>query len=432
MANFDYSIFFTNVIGFESIKQELYMQLDALNNKEKYHALGAKNEKGLVLYGLPGTGKSTMALAFAKAAGSFGYETIVLKKNAADGKFTDSLKEVLDRVKHKKNAVLVLDDVDRFGSKKDEDPFVMIQSMLDDIEDSVFVICTCNDIHSLPASLIRSGRLGHRIQVNPCRGKDAAEIIKYYLRDKKVSKDVDPDEIRRYLDGHTVATLQSVIEDAAVYSAYNNKSEIDTDDLLQSFLRFLHKSPRSCIDDTDIQDIVTHELGHTLVTEVLEPGAVSLVSIKQYESYTKGLTLFDNSEDTYPNVECMKKRIIETLAGKAANEVLYGKTDLGCCGDLLSSFYRCGELISELAMLGFSYQDGKAFDDDHTGLVRDKQIQAVQNLVEKYYQYAKKIIIDNKDLFKKLEAELLVKKVLTFKDIARIKATCKITEPYLI
>lgn len=213
--------YFDDVIGYEDIKYELKKMCDFLSNREKYEKLGAKPIKGILLQGDPGTGKTTMAEAFIKSCGRKAY---ICRKTKSDGDFLKKIVKIFEEAKNNQPAVILLDDIDKYSSERirrvDAEEFVTVQSCIDDLGDSdVFIIATSNDYDKLPESLLRAGRIGKTIEIDLPYGKDAEMIVAHYLKDKKV-KNIDAKEVSRILEGYSCATLESVINDAALMAEF--------------------------------------------------------------------------------------------------------------------------------------------------------------------------------------------------------------------
>ena len=163
--------YFSEIIGYENIKNELRIIRDMLINPGIYQKMGAKMEKALLLYGNPGTGKTTMAECLIKSTGR---KAFTCRKKASDGSFVDELVKVFAKAKEKAPSIVFLDDMDKYSDKNLKDSenaeeFVTIQACLDEIkDDDVFVIATVNEKRRLPDSLLRPGRFGKSIYIS-CR-----------------------------------------------------------------------------------------------------------------------------------------------------------------------------------------------------------------------------------------------------------------------
>lgn len=213
---------FDRIIGYTAEKQELIRIADTLKNREAYRALGASSPRGLLLHGEPGVGKSLMAKCLIDASGRAAF---TCRKTEPNGEFVKTIKETFDRAAENAPSIIFLDDMDKFAnddsSHRDSEEFVTVQSCIDEAKDKeVFVLATANDIDKLPRSLVRAGRFDRTIEVAAPAEKDAAEIIRHYLSQKKLAEGLDPETIADVLSGRSCATLETVINEASLLAGY--------------------------------------------------------------------------------------------------------------------------------------------------------------------------------------------------------------------
>ena len=115
---------------------------------------------------------------------------------------------------------------------------VTVQACIDAAKDKdVFIIATTNEIRDLPDSLTRSGRFDKTFHLSFPENEDARKIISYYLKEKKVAKVIEVEEIARFNVGHSCADLETVVNEAGVYAGYEGKNFIGQEDLKRACLR---------------------------------------------------------------------------------------------------------------------------------------------------------------------------------------------------
>lgn len=420
---------FNKVIGYKDVKIELERIVDMMVNPTKYENLGVKTTRGLLLHGEPGVGKTLMAKCFVKACKR---KTFTLRKDTPDGDFVKRIKAVFDEAKEASPSVVFLDDLDKFANEDDRhknaEEYVTIQSCIDDCKDEeVFVLATANELHCLPPSLLRSGRFDKNIKIEEPRGKDAEEIVKYYLSFKKVSKNIDYKEAARLLDGRSCAALETVINEAGVYSGFEGKKEIDMDDIIRAFMRVVYNAPEklSVEQSKYLRNIAVHESGHTVVAELLEPESVNIVSVKKHGGNIGGFTSYEQDKDYFLSKHFMENRVMSLLAGKAATEIVYGVVDVGANNDMHRVFSIVSRFIDDYCGYGFTYWEGSTDGGSSNNLLTRKE-DIIQNEVERYYQKAKKMLIENREFLDKLTNALVSKQTLVYNDIQNIKKKCQL------
>ncbi len=415
---------FDKVIGYKDIKLELKRFCDVIKNPEKYEKVGVKAPAGILLHGDPGLGKTLMAQCFIRESGR---KAFILRKDKPDGDFVNHIREVFEKAKSEAPCIVFLDDMDKFANEgpvhKDADEYVTVQTQIDECKGlGVFVLATVNDRWSLPDSLVRSGRFDKVIGIKYPRGEDAVKIIAHFLEGKKVVGDVNAEEIGRLIEGHSCAELESVINEAGIYAGYEGRDKVGKEDLVKASMRLLFNAPE-CMKKRDpeyLTHIAVHEAGHAVLGEVLNPGCINLVSIYKSHGSTEGLTKYCREDEPDFTKEQMERRVICALGGKAATEIVYGIADTGCNSDLEKAFSLVEKFVDHFCAYGFAaFEDHKS--SDYLLEMKDRMV-AME--MERYYQLAKKLLIDNRAFFDAMKTELVQKYILTCKDIAAIREDC--------
>ncbi len=421
---------FDRVVGYKSAKTELERIIDMMINPDAYSKLGVKTTRGLLLFGEPGVGKTTMAKCFIEASRR---KTFTLRKDAPDGDFVKLIKKTFDDAKEAAPSIVFLDDMDKFANEdsyhKNAEEFVTVQACIDDAkEHEVFVLATANDLDNLPDSLLRAGRFDKSIEVENPKGNDVVLIVKHYLKNKNLSDDIDYKEIARMLDGRSCAALETVINEAGVYAGFEKRETINMNDFVRAFMRVVYKAPEAENYEYGkyLREFAVHEAGHVLVSEIQEPGSVTLATVKKHDGgSTGGFVSYKRDDDYFESMSYMENRVRACLAGKAATEIVYGQIDVGANSDLHRAFDIVKRFVDSYCGYGFGQWEGIP-DREESQMVANRKALLVQTEMERYYQQTKRILIENRELLDRLTDALADKKVILYQDIQNIKAGCAV------
>ena len=428
---------FDKIIGYSVVKKELEQISDTLRNSEAYEKLGVSAPQGLLLYGDPGVGKSLMAGAVIEESGRRAY---VCRKDKPNGAFVKEIKAVFDTAAQNAPSIVYLDDMDKFANgderHRDAEEYVTVQSCIDSVKGKdVFVLATVNNMSCLPRSLYRAGRFDRVIRINAPKGEDAQKIITHYLNGKKLVKGVDPVVVAKILDGSSCAELETVINQAGLYAGYNRSDHIGMDDIIEACMRIRHNTALNDIEDdeddfndllsnpnSDHTQIIYHEAGHAVVSEILCPESVTLVSVRpDINGEVSGFTAYYN-DNSHQSVYWKKSRIISGLAGRAAVDQKFGVYDSGSSSDIEKAYEIIDKLVTENCINGLNMYSEWSRSDGQRVL----QEHAIKHEMNKYYMKAREILIKNMDFLEKTAAALAEKKLLSALDLKRIKEECKI------
>lgn len=403
---------FETIIGYEGIKLELLRILDQLKNPDKYAALGVLPPHGLLLHGKPGVGKSTLAKCFLSATER---NTFICRKDKPDGDFVNEIVRIFDAAAAAEPSVILLDDLDKFSNEdmmhRDAEEFVTVQACIEKVKDKqVFVVATANCMGKLPDSLVRAGRFDHVLELECPDGKDAEEIIAYYLSQKTFVADVDVKRISRLLEGRSCAELETVINQAGAYAAFAGKTQIEMQDMVKAILRIVFNAPeKSPRNEACSKSIAYHEAGHALVAELLEPNSVDLVTIAAHSSNAAGVTSIYRDENYFYSKKSMEARVMCLLAGKAATELCFGTVDTGTTSDLRRAFNIVHRFVDDYCSYGFNQF---VFDKISSNEVLDRRDSRVGAEMERYYAETKQLLINNKEKLEALATRLLEEETL--------------------
>ncbi len=410
---------FESIIGYESIKRELERIIDCINNREKYEKLGIKIPKNLLLHGEPGVGKTLFADAFINSLNRNKY---IIRKDMPNGRFVEQMNKTVKEAIENQPSVVLFDDLDKFSNNDymhvNSDEFIVVQSLIDLCKyKDVYFVVTANNLHDMPESLLRAGRFDCKIYVHNPSLKDAISIIKHYLSDKMVDKNVDYEEIAKILNGGSCALLETVINEAGLYAGYKNDSLIRNEDIIKACLRVLYDDTENLdeMSDEKLKVASIHEAGHALVSELLEPQSVNLVTVSNYFGSKGGLTSITQNENYWMNIKYRENRIMTLLAGKAAIEIILNRLDTGATNDLERVTRILSSMHNDYLANNFNYacrgMSQNAMEISETW-IRQK--------MEDYYNKTKEILFNNKDKLEKLYKLLMNKKVLLQKDITKV------------
>ncbi|MGG7074206.1 ATP-dependent zinc metalloprotease FtsH [Campylobacter sp. 9BO] len=343
---------FDDVAGVEEAKEEVVEIVDYLKNPDKYLRLGAKIPKGILLVGPPGTGKTLLARAvageadvpfFSMSASSF-IEMFV-------GVGASRVRDLFESAKKESPAIVFIDEIDAIGKSRNSGPMggndereQTLNQLLSEMDGfgadklPVIVIAATNRPEVLDAALLRPGRFDRQVLVDKPDFKGRIDILKVHMKDVKISKNVDLDEIGRLTTGLAGADLQNIINEAALLAGRSSKPEVEQADLIEAVERSiagLEKKSRR-VNEKEKRIVTYHESGHALIAEVTKGAKrVTKVSVVPRGLAALGYTLNRPEENKF----LMQKHelIAEVdvlLGGRAAEEVFIKEISTGASNDL--------------------------------------------------------------------------------------------------
>lgn len=223
--------------------------------------------------------------------------------------------------------------------------------------------------------------------------------------------------IANILSGHSCAVLESVINEAGIYAAFEQSEYITKEHIVRAILRVVLRTVESeGLDDISMQKIAYHEAGHAVLA-MYNNSKVGLVTIRRHGS-TGGICQSYGDEKTGMTYEKLKRDIMEKVEGKAAIELHFGVVDMGAASDIEDAAYTARRAIESRCTEGFDYgYDLSDYCDKQAYQRIDRITDRVYSLIQECYNTCLDILKRNKQLLDEIAAKLLEKRTLLYEDL---------------
>lgn len=410
------------VIGYDSIKETLRQIADVLKRPEAYKEKGVSMPRGLLMESAPGLGKSLMASILMEESGR---KSFVFRRINEGNTFLVEMKDIFDVAKEEAPSILLLEDLNLYVESNSPyaPEWACLQACIDETSDAdIFVIATTNDTRYMPQSLLRPGRFDYILNLNPPLGKTAENIVSYYLRDKNLAKDVQISGIVKAMPQVSCATLETVMNLAAINSVYRDHAHVQKEDIIDALLKVVYNLRKAdCEEDPqEHQMIAVHEAAHAVVGEVLHSGSIGIITIRGSHGaiggMESGFAVYAKSEEEFQD------EIIKTLAGKAGTALIYGIMDIRAAADIKKADQLLDIWLCHFAGGGFSGVEPSENRLSEPRLSYNEAIKSAK--LEELYRRAYKILYDNRDFLLAVQKELLEHETLLNSDLAKIRESC--------
>lgn len=410
------------VIGYDSIKETLRQIADVLKRPEAYKEKGVSMPRGLLMESAPGLGKSLMASILMEESGR---KSFVFRRINEGNTFLGEMKDIFDVAKEEAPSILLLEDLNLYVESNSPyaPEWACLQACIDETSDAdIFVIATTNDTRYMPQSLLRPGRFDYILNLNPPLGKTAENIVSYYLRDKNLAKDVQISDIVKAMPQVSCATLETVMNLAAINSVYRDHAHVQKEDIIDALLKVVYNLRKADCegDPQEHQMIAVHEAAHAVVGEVLHSGSIGIITIRGSHGaiggMESGFAVYAKSEEEFQD------EIIKTLAGKAGTALIYGIMDIRAAADIKKADQLLDIWLCHFAGGGFSGVEPSENRLSEPRLSYNEAIKSAK--LEELYRRAYKILHDNRDFLLAVQKELLEHETLLISDLAKIRESC--------
>lgn len=427
---------FDDVAGIEEAEAEVSEIIQFLKFPEKFHRLGGRIPRGVMMVGPPGTGKTLLAKAIAGEAdvpfisisGSDFVEMFV-------GVGASRVRDLFSQAKESAPCIIFLDEIDAVGRKRgagmgggnDEREQTLNAILVEmdgfDTSENIIVIAATNRPDVLDPALLRPGRFDREIIIDLPDVAGREKILEVHAREVKLAEGVDLSSVARGTPGFSGAELEALVNEAAILAAMRDHAFVHRSDLEEARdkVRFGRQKKSRVMDLEDKKITAYHEAGHALVNVLLEnTEPVHKVTIIP-RGMALGATMMLPEKD---RMHMSKKQLLDELAvlygGRVAEDLFCDDITSGASNDIQRATQLARLMVTEWGMsdalgpIRLSERTGSDFlgndfavGRDHSEETQHKVDEEVAAILDAAHQRARNIIENGREEMERIAQALL-------------------------
>ena len=445
------NVSFKDVAGLAGAKEEVMEVVDFLKNPKHYTDLGGKIPKGVLLVGPPGTGKTLLAKAVAGEAG-----VPFFSMSGSDfvemfvGVGASRVRGLFEEAKKKAPCIVFIDEIDAVGRARGKNGLTgsnderesTLNQLLTEMDGfssttNVIVLAATNRADVLDKALLRAGRFDRQIYVELPDLEERKAIFAVHMKNLKLNKDksseqyVDRAFLAKQTPGFSGADIANVCNEAALCAARKNKKVIDKQDFLDAVDRIVGglEKRSKVLTDQEKHTIAYHESGHASVSWLLR-WANPLVKVTIVpRGKALGAAWYLPEERQITTYEQMFDEMTSLMAGRASEEIVYGKISTGALNDIeratkmaqaLVTYYGMSPEVGNISFYDSTGQSEWGLTKPFSEKTAETIDREVKRMVEEAYAKAKDLLLTHREQLDQLASQLYEKEVLFREDLERI------------
>lgn len=391
-----------NIIGYTKQVETLKSVCDFLQNTAKYVKFGVDLPNCLLICGQSGVGKTYFAKALADGCGRNEFSI------SGKGLTVKTVRKLFAMARKCVNSIILIDDIDYLDKDEDSLIFEYILKEIDNCNNNeVFVIVTADNKDYLPEFFFNEFDSDMFLELEPPKIEEACKIFKPIFDENKVDVDLNIHDFCCFAQNWTYSDALDAFNNAARLVVYERCKKISMRHLIKAGLLL---KDNELADEFD-EATAFHEAGHAAVSLLLGGDAACIVLLEDGAGY------FKEKEWNVKTYKDRERRYIVSVAGKASEEIFTGTSSIGSFSDLDKVSQAIEADVRALASQGFEYFDSTVLDSP---AYNDALAKKVQSDLQKYYDKAKELIVENRPLIETFVENLKNKYYLLHSEIYKI------------
>ena len=426
------NVTFADIAGLEETKEEILEAIDLFKNSEKYKEMGVhKTLNNIMLSGASGCGKTLLAKA---VSNELDMPLFACSGDQADryvGTTSRNIETLFNDAKKHAPAIIFIDEFEsmaktRTGESNNQEREGGVSTLLAQLDG----LDTCEDIMVIVATNLPDAidpavqrRFPTKIHISNPDFLTRLQILKINAKDMKMDENCDLEKIARNLSGMTGGDIAQIMQRAGILAVRRGKEKVTQEELDDSFDRVVAglKSKTKKLNENEKIIVSHHEIGHAIGSYFLKNEVIQKISILPRTSNTLGYVLYanENENDKFLSTkEELLNDITVSLAGRASEELMFGKVTGGCSNDLEKATKLAENIVCRLGMCDDTF--GLMSINPNDVLMRERILHEVKRILNECYAKAKDLLIEHKELLEELAKILIEKEEMTLKDFEEV------------
>lgn len=244
---------YEQVGGLETQIQEIRETVELpLTNPGIFKDIGIEPPRGVLLYGLPGTGKTMLAKAVAhESKATFIHMSGSELVHKFIGEGAQLVRDIFQMAREKAPSIIFIDEIDAVGSIRTHDgttgsaevnrTMMQLLAEMDGFRTrgDIKIIAATNRIDILDPALLRPGRFDRIIEIPMPSMEGRLKILEIHSRKMKMDEDVDLVEIAKTTDEASGADLKAIVVEAGMNALRRNATSVARDDFEKAIRKVL-------------------------------------------------------------------------------------------------------------------------------------------------------------------------------------------------
>jgi len=423
---------FRDVAGCDEAKDELKEIVEFLKSPARFHEMGARIPKGVLLVGPPGSGKTHIARAvageakvpFIAASGSDFVEMFV-------GVGAARVRDLFDTAKRHAPCIIFIDEIDAVGRRRgggvgggnDEREQTLNQLLVEldgfEKDTSIIIMAATNRPDVLDPALLRPGRFDRQVAIDAPDVRGREQILKIHAKGKPLGEDVDLALLAKRTPGFVGADLENLLNESALLAARDNRKKISMKDMEEAADRVIMGPAKKSmvITQRDREITAYHEAGHALAAHYLEHAD----SVHKVTIVPRGRAMGFMMPSRQDTLHWSKKRLTDqigvALAGRTAEELVFEDVTTGAENDFKQATDLARRMITEWGMHpDFGFVAYQIREDTYLGGYDTRQYseetakridEAVQKLLQDQHDKVVTLLTEKREVLERVTQALL-------------------------
>jgi len=368
------------------------------------------------------------------------------------------VRDLFEQAKSHAPAIIFIDELDALGRVRGVGPMSgghdereqTLNQLLTELDgfnpsEGVIILAATNRPEILDPALLRAGRFDRQVLVDRPDKIGREQILRVHMKKVQADKTVSVEAVASLTTGFTGADLANLVNESALLATRRGAESVSMEDFVNAIERIiagLEKKNR-LINPHEKAIVAHHEMGHALVGMALSPEQpIQKVSIIPRGIGALGYTIQRPSEDRYlMSKKDLQNRIAVLLAGRAAEQLIFGEVTTGAADDLVKATDIARAMVTQygmsddIGMLSIDAPKSQFLDPSLADSslrfgpdMAQRVSAAVSTLLDEAFQLATDVLALNQSILEDTAKQLLAEETLDDQCLATIRETIAVSD----